>query len=76
MFDETLKGNLSMFSVLHLITLLVLVLVFLVIYRFKDKLSKPKNDRIFRITLGFGLLFYLRVDSIYGYYLRVIIHIP
>lgn len=58
MFDETLKGNLSMFSVLHLITLLVLVLVFLVIYRFKDKLSKPKNDRIFRITLGFGLLLF------------------
>lgn len=58
MFDETLKGNLSMFSVLHLITLLVLVLVFLVIYRFKDKLSKPKNDCIFRITLGFGLLLF------------------
>lgn len=58
MFDETLKGTLLMFSALHLITLITLVLIFLVIYRFKDTISKPKNDRMFRITLGIGLLLF------------------
>jgi hypothetical integral membrane protein (TIGR02206 family) len=45
-----------MFDMLHLITLLVLIIIFLFIRWKKDFFVKPKNDLIFRFTLGFTLL--------------------
>ena len=56
MFNEYYNGQLSMFDTLHIITLIVLILIFVFVYLFKDKLSKPKNDKIFRISLGILLL--------------------
>lgn len=56
MFSERFNNQLSMFNLLHLITLFMLVLIFIIVYVFKDKLTKPKNDKIFRYILGFMLL--------------------
>lgn len=58
MFQEQYNNQLSMFNPLHLLTLLVLVIIFIVIYLNRNKLSRPKNDKIFRFTLGSILLIF------------------
>ena len=47
-----------MFNRLHLLTLLALVFIFVIVYLNKNRLSKPKNDKVFRLTLGFLLLIF------------------
>ena len=56
MFSESYNNSLAMFDMLHLSTLLVLIVIFLLIRWKKDFFVKPKNDLIFRLTLGFTLL--------------------
>ena len=56
MFDEGLNQSLSMFDFLHLITLTFIILMFIIIYIFKNKLSSTKNEKLFRIILGILLL--------------------
>lgn len=58
MFNEAYNHQLSMFDVVHLLTLLSLGFIFLVIYLLRHHLSKPKHDKIFRITLGLILLIF------------------
>lgn len=56
MFNERFNNQLSMFDLLHLSTLFILIIIFIIIYLYKDKLSSPKNEKTFRYTLGFLLL--------------------
>ena len=56
MFNEGLNHSLSMFDFLHLITLVFIILIFIIVYIFKNKLSSTINDRLFRIMLGIMLL--------------------
>lgn len=58
MFNEVYNNQMSMFNMLHIATLISLVLIFICVYLFKDKLNTPKNDIIFRYTLGFTLLIF------------------
>lgn len=56
MFNERFNHQLSMFNLLHISTLIILILIFMIIYLNKEKLSLPKNDKLFRYTLGCLLL--------------------
>ncbi|MDX9691044.1 MAG: TIGR02206 family membrane protein [Acholeplasmataceae bacterium] len=58
MFNEAYNNQLTMFNLLHFITLLGLLTMFICVFMFKDKLIKPKNDALFRYILGCLLLIF------------------
>ncbi|MDX9690917.1 MAG: TIGR02206 family membrane protein [Acholeplasmataceae bacterium] len=58
MFNEVYNYQMSMFNLLHLLTLLGLLIIFIVVYRYKDTLIQPKYDKIFRHIIGYALLFF------------------
>jgi len=56
MFNESYNNSLEMFGGLHVLTLFFLLIVTIAVYQFRNVISKPKNQKIFLISLGLFLL--------------------
>ena len=56
MFNENLYNQLEMFGVVHLLTLAVFIVIIVTLYLVRAKISGPKFEKSFRLSLGTFLL--------------------
>lgn len=56
MFNENLNNKLEMFDLVHILTLVVFVLIIILFFVFRKKISNDKFAKVFRIALGAFLL--------------------